>query len=153
RWAAMAPSSDMGATFPGRQRLNGAALRLRRSDCLAQRGADQLLETLRAGIGRAGVLAEPLGVGHAEQPALLRRPFAQRVCQIGNAVLADHPAELALVLQKHREFFLELRRDVDAELRCDPVALAIAAFDRIHEIEMRDAGERRRWSGLVVDDR
>jgi hypothetical protein len=61
---------------------------------------------------------------------------------IGDAVLALDPGLLACVSQQHAPLGLEDRPDIDAEVIGHPAALAVAAADRVHEIEVRDRDHR-----------
>ena len=59
--------------------------------------------------------------------------------------MLPQPDSLARVLRQHGALAGEGRRNIDHEIRRHQPALAISAFDRVHEVQMRDPVEWRLW--------
>lgn len=68
-------------------------------------------------------------------------------------MLARDPGVLADMAGEHRLLGLEHRRDVGAEVGNRPDALAVAAADRVHEVEVWNGLQRLRLAGRIVRHR
>ena len=98
------------------------------------------------------IAAKAFGADDAEMLAAPPRPALHGAHVIVDAVLLHHPIALAFMRGKHRALAFKLRRHIDGEIAQDLGVVAVAAFDGIGEIEMRNGGQGRRAAGPVVDD-
>jgi len=72
---------------------------------------------------------------------------------VGDIVLLGDPGVLADMGRQHGALGLIDLGDIDAKVRFDPAPLPVPAADGVHEIEVRNARQRRRRPGPVVTHR
>jgi len=99
------------------------------------------------------VLSEALGQFDAEIAAALAGPGFHGGRLIDNVVLPGDPDVLTLVRCQHCPLFREHGADVDGEIDRRGPAIAVAAANRIHEIEMGNCIQCRGRPGPVVGNR
>src|SRR5689334_5911848 len=101
----------------------------------------------------AAILPEAFAIGLPCNLAALARPTLHRIQIIVGAVVAAKPLTLARVFGEHGAFTLERSTNIYNKFRVHDAAVAIASFERIHVIEVRDSIQHRRRplaSGAVV---
>ena len=101
----------------------------------------------------AQVLTEAFGAGDATASALTGAPIAHGLDVVVHAVVLAQPVALAGMAGEHRPLGREGARDVDVEVRGHRAAVAVDARERVDEVEVRDARNRRGGfvpAGLVV---
>src|SRR6185312_7416259 len=103
-----------------------------------QRVSHQLLQQGRCRIRMRAVLPEAFGIRDAEVPPAPFRPVRHGARIVGDAVLLLHPGDLALMRGKHLLLGLEEAFHIHRELRHHLVVVAVAPFDGIAEIQMRN---------------
>ena len=105
--------------------------------------ADQVQEQVVLRIGVPLVLAEALRLLDPDLAPAVRPPLGLALQVLVHPVLSEQPLALARVAGKHPALDVEDARHVDVEVDRHRAAFAVAALERIDEVEVRDLRERR----------
>src|SRR5262249_25532371 len=112
---------------------------------------DQAKQKIVLGIGKSSVLPKPLGLGDADLCTARRSRPCLHFEGLVDPMLPKQPVWLACMTAQHLALRREYPGDVDPEIRRNWSALAIMPPERIHEVEMRNLSQGRRWLPLPRD--
>ena len=99
---------------------------------------DQLQQQVVPRVGGAEILAERLGLRHADLTAPMLAPAGLALEVFVDPVVLHQPVTLAAVAGEHLPLELEDPRDIDVKPRRHGQTVAVGPLDRVHEIEVGD---------------